>query len=200
MNKGPKEMHDAIVKTAYHHACEHGLQALNIRTVAKLSSVSVGTIYNYFPDKAALATEVIKKFWTDIAFSEDTKTCLSYTQGENLVSFCKRIEQTMSHALAQFRTNWLGEVSALDARTRQKGREAENICFQHIYESIEKVIKADPHINQTVLESVGPRALAHFIWDTIYQTLRTKEFDRRHNDETKQSCKVFFLLLEQALY
>lgn len=69
-------MRTTIVDTAYHYACEHGLSSLSIRTIAKECSVSVGSIYNYFPDKAALVTEVILKFWTTIAFSEETRTSL----------------------------------------------------------------------------------------------------------------------------
>lgn len=99
MTAGPAKMRATIVDTAYHYACEHGLSSLSIRTIAKECSVSVGSIYNYFPDKAALVTEVILKFWTTIAFSEETRTCLNYREGERLITFCKRLYSTMKHAL-----------------------------------------------------------------------------------------------------
>ena len=89
-------MRTTIVDTAYHYACEHGLSSLSIRTIAKECSVSVGSIYNYFPDKAALVTEVILKFWTTIAFSEETQTCLNYREGESLITFCERLYSTMN--------------------------------------------------------------------------------------------------------
>ena len=56
---GPAKMQAMIVDTAYNYACEHGLSSLSVRAIAKECSVSVGSIYNYFPDKAALIT----KFW-----------------------------------------------------------------------------------------------------------------------------------------
>lgn len=189
MTAGPAKMRTTIVDTAYHYACEHGLSSLSIRTIAKECSVSVGSIYNYFPDKAALVTEVILKFWTTIAFSEETRTCLNYREGESLIAFCERLYSTMKHALEQFRNNWLGEVSSLDARTRQKGRQAENACFEHIYHSLEKVIVADKSINQQKLSAIGTAQLACFIWQSIYQAIR-------NNDD----CSTLLKLLKFALY
>ena len=102
MTQGPAQMRNTIIDIAYHHACNEGLASLSIRTIAKECEVAVGTIYNYFPDKAALITEVIMKFWRTIAFSEETRSCLNYQPGENLLDFCDRLFTTMQHALEQF--------------------------------------------------------------------------------------------------
>ncbi len=190
MTQGPAQMRNTIIDIAYHRACNEGLASLSIRTIAKECEVAVGTIYNYFPDKAALITEVIMKFWRTIAFSEETRSCLNYQPGENLLDFCDRLFTTMQHALEQFRSNWLGEVSSLDARTRQKGRQAENATFEHIYQSLETVITSDAAINQTALQKLGAKALARFIWGTIYQALRA-------NDNSYQTLRS---LLKEALY
>lgn len=187
---GPAKMQAMIVDTAYNYACEHGLSSLSVRAIAKECSVSVGSIYNYFPDKAALITEVITKFWRTIAFSKETQTCLNYREGESLIAFCERLYTTMNHALEQFRNNWLGEVSSLDARTRQKGRQAENACFEHIYHSLEKVICADALIDKQKLSAIGAPELSRFIWQSIYQALRAKD----------ENCATLFTLLRFALY
>lgn len=190
MTKGPAQMHNRIASAAYKLACEKGLGSLSIRSLANECGVSVGTIYNYFPDKAALATEVITTFWTRIAYSEETRTCLQYVEGENLIAFCKRLYQTMDQALDQFRSTWLGDMSSLDARTRQMGRKAEQACFEHIYQSLEKVISADKEIDQVTLERIGIKQLARFIWQSFYQSLRAND----------NAYHTLLLLLEEALY
>lgn len=43
-----------------------GLQAINIRTVARRCNVSVGSIYYYFSGKNELALETIESVWMDI--------------------------------------------------------------------------------------------------------------------------------------
>ncbi|MFB0974004.1 MAG: TetR/AcrR family transcriptional regulator, partial [Bacteroidales bacterium] len=45
---------------------EEGLQAINIRTVARRCNVSVGSIYYYFSGKNELALETIESVWMDI--------------------------------------------------------------------------------------------------------------------------------------
>ena len=70
MTAGPAKMRTTIVDTTYHYACKHGLSSLSIRTIAKECSVSVGSIYNYFPDKAALVTKALRNRYCP--------TCLFY--------------------------------------------------------------------------------------------------------------------------
>lgn len=190
MLQGPAKKRNEIVSIAYKHAQKEGLSSLSIRSIAKECNVAVGTIYNYFPDKAALVTEVISTFWSNIAFSPETRTCLNYQKGESLITFCERLYSTMNDALGQFRSNWLGEVSSLDPRTRQKGRQAENACFEHIYASLEKVIQADNTINQSALETITTQDLAHFIWSSMYNSLRQEE----------TNCSTLLSILKLALY
>ena len=45
---------------------EEGLQAINIRTVARRCNVSVGSIYYYFSGKDELVLETIESVWRDI--------------------------------------------------------------------------------------------------------------------------------------
>ena len=45
---------------------EEGLQAINIRTVARRCNVSVGSIYYYFSGKNELVLETIESVWMDI--------------------------------------------------------------------------------------------------------------------------------------
>lgn len=190
MPQGPAKKRNEIVSIAYKHAQKEGLSSLSIRSIAKECNIAIGTIYNYFPDKAALVTEVISAFWSNIAFSPETRTCLNYQKGENLITFCERLYNTMNQALGQFRSNWLGEVNSLDPRTKQKGREAENACFEHIYTSLEKVIQADSAINQSALDAIHAQDLAYFIWNSMYNSL--------HREET--NCSSLLSLLKLALY
>lgn len=185
----PNAMRTKILESAYGQVQEGGLSALSIRAVAKRCQISVGTIYNYFPDKAALVTALITKFWQSVAFSSKTHSCFAYTLGEDFISYLKRIEDQIGQALLQFRHNWLSDMSSLDARCRHEGKQAEQVWFNHIYENLEKVLLADPKINQDQVKLMGAKRLSHFVWDSLYLSLKEK-----------RSSEVLFCLLEQALY
>lgn len=54
---------DNILEVAFAIASEKGLVGLGIREVADACSVSVGSVYNYFPSKAHLISEVVGRYW-----------------------------------------------------------------------------------------------------------------------------------------
>ncbi|MDM8245619.1 TetR/AcrR family transcriptional regulator [Collinsella tanakaei] len=197
---------DEIARVAYERARSDGLAALSIRSIARECGVAVGTIYNYFPDKATLVTKVIELFWEGVAFglpscavgsaergggpASPCRSCFAYEAGESLVGFCRRSYGELSRALSVFREGWLAEAAPLDARTRSRGHRAERSCFAHIHQSIERVIQGDAGIDPAVVERIGLSDLARFVWDSMYGSLR----------EGSTDCEVLLALLERALY
>lgn len=188
---------EKIVEAAYERARSQGLASLSVRAVARDCGVAVGTLYNYFPDKASLVTEVIERFWERVAFGGPSSldpcaagACFAYREGENLVGFCRRVATMMGGALAEFQDGWLAEISALDTRTKARGLKAERRCFGHIEANLGQAIANDDAVSAELLAQVGAGPLARFIWRGIYESLRAGDL----------SCTVLFALLERALY
>ena len=55
-----------ILKASRELIKENGLNAINIRSVAKASNIAVGSIYNYFKSKEELTIAVVGSVWFDI--------------------------------------------------------------------------------------------------------------------------------------
>ena len=49
-----KTLHDKILAASKEIVASKGFHAINIRAVASRAEISVGSVYNYFPDKSAL--------------------------------------------------------------------------------------------------------------------------------------------------
>ena len=96
---------DMIVDAAFARAKQNGLASLSVRAIAQDCSVAVGSIYNHFPDKAALVTEVIARFWTSAVRQADERACFSYQAGESFVDFCRRAAGGLHEALVEFRAD-----------------------------------------------------------------------------------------------
>lgn len=181
---------EIILDAAYHQAQSNGIASLSIRSIAADCGVAIGSIYNYFPDKASLVTEVIKRFWEQAARGEDERACFRYRSGQNLVAFCKQVATGLEDALAEFRSDWLAEISSLDTRTLQRGHVAERECFHHIEQGFRVAIVNDPSIDPRAIEAIGVENLAHFIWSNMLQALK----------EGDSECVTLTTILRRALY
>lgn len=170
MGSKPATTRDSILNTAFDLAMERGVCALDTRTIARECGVAVGTIYNYFPDIAALRTEVIGRFWRQALERADLRTHAS--QGGGAIAYCRRLSIALHESMEGFRTNWLRDLSTLDGRTRQRTRDAELTCFQSIKEGIRDAIEADARIVAAARERLDAAELADFIWASMLDSIR----------------------------
>lgn len=179
---------DAILQKAYDRACAEGISALDTRSIARECGVAVGTIYNYFPDMAALRTEVIQCFWLEALERANRAACWA-GEGSTLC-YCRRLLESLGLSLAGFREYWLRDMPALDGRTRERTRDAEAACFRSIQASVQQVIEADDKILARARARLDEEALACFIWSSMLDSLRRGE----------ASQMIVLDVLELALY
>ena len=76
---------EEILKASRELIQRQGWSAVNIRSVAAACGVSVGSIYNYFDSKAALAGAAVESVWCEIfhrpedeAVFQDTQACVTW--------------------------------------------------------------------------------------------------------------------------
>ncbi|MEG1561172.1 MAG: TetR/AcrR family transcriptional regulator [Raoultibacter sp.] len=184
----PRKLIDkqAIQDAAYALAESEGLAALSIRSVASACGVSVGSIYNYYPTKDALLVDVIARFW-GTAFRNDL--CRP-VPGENFVDYVARAFEAMHQALADFRADWLPQISALSLGGIDAGKKREAMAFDHIGHGLLQVLQADKHAAPEKLGGVSNQELCAFVVRAMIASLR----------DGRQDCAVLLALLRSALY
>ncbi len=178
---------DEILDVAYARAQQDGLGSLSIRSVARECGVAVGTLYNYFPDKASLVSAIVLKFWR-----KAVEACVlePASEDESVIDYCRRLGSSMEHFLAGFKTNWLREISMLDEATLALVRRDEDKCLHAVYESIDAAIARDKRIGLRAKENLSHHELARLIWRVTFDSLRSHT----------QLYEEFLNLLSLALY
>lgn len=197
MANKPTITREAILDAAYARAKEDGVAALGVRTIANDCQVSVGTIYNYFPDKAELVTEVVGRFWrTAIERANASLRASAPAAGDGeagapgVVDYCRSLYTSLTESLRSFKASWLREISSLDARTRQRTHAAEGACFKGIERQIEAVIDGDPRITTAAREQIDNHELAVYIWRAMFGAIKAGD----------GQADTLFALMELALY
>lgn len=193
MGSKPAISHETILSVAYERAQRDGMASLGIRTIANECGVAIGTIYNYFPDKASLVTEVVARFWRaaiDEAGVLSSAEESSDGAERSLLVYCRRLAEELSESLGRFQASWLREISSLDARCLERTRAAEEEFFKGICDGIAAHIRDDEAIAPAARERLDADRLADFIWKAMFGSIKAGD----------PSCATLFGLMEMALY
>lgn len=187
MSNRPVTNKEELLDAAYAIACEKGLAGVNVRAVARACDVAVGTVYNWYPTKSELISDVIARFWR-----EALADCMPRaSKGCDFIDFCREVHLRSARAFSSFRDGWLAEVSSMAARDLSAAREREQACFAHVRQGLEVALRNDAGISHEKLEGdIVPSALCTLVWDAILASLR-------RNDD---SCTALFALIREALY
>lgn len=193
MGSKPAISRETILSVAYERAQKDGMASLGIRTIANECGVAIGTIYNYFPDKASLVTEVVARFWR--AAIEEAGVLSNAEESsdgaeKSLLAYCRRLAEELSESLGHFQASWLREISTLDARSLERSRAAEEECFRGICAGIASHIKSDAAITPAACERFDADHLAEFIWKAMFGSIKAGD----------PACTTLFGLMEMALY
>lgn len=169
-----------IAKTA-------GLSALQMRTLATAAQVSVGSVYNYFPNKNALLTAVISSIWFDMFHGAAGGT------GEN-TGFC----HTVSHLFAQIQTGMAVYPDFFAAhQTIWKNMDKENALalresvFSHMEQNLLHCLNADPQVSPHAFDaSLTKEALVSFTHTHLLALWNSGAKD----------CDILIAILSKILY
>lgn len=132
---------EEILKTSRELIRRQGWSAVNIRTVAAVCGVSVGSIYNYFDSKAALVSATVESVWREIfrrpedgTVFEDTQACIIWIYGQ-MENGCKEYP-------GFFTLHSLGFIQEEKAQGKEKMQQA----WRHILDELCSVLKRDTRI------------------------------------------------------
>ncbi len=187
MSNRPSTSKEELLDAAFELACEKGLSGVSIRAVATKCGVAVGTVYNWYPAKSDLISDVIALFWR-----EALKDCMpKAAECGDFVAFCEEAGRRMARAFSRFHDGWLAEIASMRATDLDAAREREQACFSHIRQGLTVAFEKDAHIKRDRLsEEMSPEAVCLLVWDAILASIR-------RNDE---SYLTLLALLREVLY
>ena len=194
MGSKPAISRETILSVAYERAQKDGMASLGIRAIANECGVAIGTIYNYFPDKASLVTEVVARLWR--AAIEEAGVLSNAEESsdgaeKSLLAYCRRLAEELSESLGHFQASWLREISTLDARSLERSRAAGGgAASGHLKRVPRRISRAMLANMPAARERFDADHLAEFIWKAMFGSIKAGD----------PACTTLFGLMEMALY
>ncbi|MDY2777804.1 MAG: helix-turn-helix domain-containing protein [Collinsella sp.] len=185
---------EGILGVACERARREGLESLSMRALALECGVATGTVYNYFPSKASLISEVAARFWdevVEVAGALPSAEEAEAMQPGDLLSYCRDLIDAVAGMPGFRRRDSASGVQASGDRIRMGDAALlDRECRQAILDGIAVRIEHDPGIDVAALERVGISEAASFIWDAICFSMERGESD----------AETLMELLDLALY
>ncbi len=165
---------EQILDAAMEIAVKEGVDQLSIRKLAKACGIAVGSMYNYYPDKETLVSEVAEVFW-DRLLNDQEKL---YRRGMEFTTFLEQYYSFLYGRLALYDTSWL---STMNGRTKKD--EAIQLFLE--------VLKADRRIDLSIWNmELNEDAFVEYVFVNLTALLQAGE----------NNCRFFIFLLEHLLY
>ncbi len=165
---------EKILEQALLIAKKEGIHKLSMRKLAEACGIGLGCIYNYYPDKETLVTEVAANFWNAI-FADQEK--LYHTN----MGFTRFLEQYYSYLyakMAPYDRSWVRDLE-------------EKIPMEETMRLFQKVLREDARINLSIWNmEFLPEDFCRYVFKNIMALLQSGE----------TNCRFFIYLLNNLLY
>lgn len=161
-----------ILKVAKELSISNGISAINIRTVANMSNVSIGTVYNYYASKDDLILAIVSDFWKNAFSNIDFMSLDKYDFVESL----EKVYYSLLEYISSFKNNLLAELIALNNSSKIKGRKTEQQYLKKISDIINHLLLQNPKITN-IYTNEEITKLSIIIFDNILSMLKKGESD-----------------------
>lgn len=160
---------EILLDAAFAIAEREGLSKLSVRRLATECSISVGSVYSYFPAKTDLTAAVVDRFFGRAIHADFCRV----EDGEGFVDYLRRLEPAMRALFSEYSASWLDELRRLPFEEREAGRAAELSRFAHMTRGLVLVLESDPAYRASGLASlVEAESLAAHVVDALLASLR----------------------------
>jgi len=177
---------EAILDAGVHIAAERGIEALNIRDVAKRCGISVGCVYRYFPSKAALLTATVGTVWETI-FHE----AHGAAPGEGFRECVARVYECARCGSEDYPSFFAMHPAGFTSNEKSEGHAAMTRYLDHIRSGMLAALNDDREVRPDAFDKSFTReGLVAFIFDNILSFAAAERPD----------CGYLIRLLDRLIY
>lgn len=169
MRKKDDTLRNTLLNLSRKIADTEGIEAVNIRSIARKAGVATGTVYNYFSNKEEILLVLTEEYWRQtLAEMESSVTADSFCgQVEEMFFFLKeRIDQSagkLMNSLRSVETAGLARMASMQSALKTA------LVYR---------IEQDPEIRKDVWsETFTKEKFARFIMMNLMMLLKTKAPD-----------------------
>lgn len=160
---------------------------INMRKIARMCNVAVGSIYNYFPTKSQLIIAVIENVWSSV-FQIDF--CINNDNG-SFIDYISLMYKRVYNSHKEYQNFFLEHRSLVKINSKAEGKNVMEKYILHIKRAFLNSMNEDKSINQNIWnDNFSKEKLIDFIFSNIIMTL----------SQGKEDCDFLIEILQRLIY
>ena len=176
---------EAILQACRQMVSEEGIQAINMRAVARRCNVALGSLYNYFPSKEELITSTIESVWQDIFHAESK--CRT---GMPFPDYVDWIFENVRKGTEQYPNFFTAHSISIAGNAVSRARKTMEQYFSHMREGLLQVMEADKDIRQDAFSDTFTMSdFADFVLRSLLSALAEQK-----------DCSVLTEMIRRSIY
>ena len=177
---------EAILGVCRQIVARQGLQAVNMRAVARESGVALGTLYNYFSDKDALLIAVVESIWKDIFHTPQR-----YRAGSSFSDYVADLYARIRKGAEEYPHFLTGHSISIAASKRGEAKSTMEHTFAHIKTGMLERLRTDGAIREHAFSpSFTQEDFVSFVLDHLLILLVRGQPD----------CAVLLEIIRRSIY
>lgn len=165
---------------------ESGIQAINMRNVAKQCGVAVGSVYNYFPSKDDLMIAVIDAIWKEII--QGISDC---TLSSGFLENIEKLFYSVKSGGEKYPFFFSIHSMSVAKSGKDKGRETMNQYFACVKSDLLRSLQKDQRVKQEFFsEKCTETDFIEFVFSNLISLLIRKQ----------DSCDVLLEIVKGVVY
>ena len=178
---------DELLKSAKEMVAEHGIDKLNIRSLAQKSGIATGSVYNYFPSKSDLIFSLVEDFWKTIFKPEE----FNLHDNTLFIHFIDELYNSFAKHLKVFRDVYTGQLTLMKSSDKNLGKQIEHTYLTMVHNCIRDAIDIDKSINENMWTKTFTKDLfSKFVFDNMFFMLIRGE----------TNCEYLIEIINKILY
>lgn len=185
MNKAVTSKEE-ILSVSKNMVAQQGVQAINMRSVAKQCGVAVGSVYNYFPSKNDLIIATIDAIWREII--QGISNC---TPSAGFLENVEKLFYGVKSGGEKYPSFFGIHSMGVEKSGKDKGRETMHQCFESIQSDLLSSLQSDQRVNHRFFsETCTEKAFVEFVFSNLLSLL----------SQEKASCDLLIAIIREVLY
>lgn len=170
---------EVLLEIARDIAYHEGIGKLNIRRVAADGGVAIGTVYNYYPSKGDLISDVMEDFWRNVFHGSHFDV-----ESDDFLLSLQEIYRRLKENLSRFRQEFLEEVTSMNSGTQMTGKTTEQFYLDHMKAGMQRILERDPQVRCDIWnETFTQRQFVAFAFSNMISLLKEPDRDFDYFEE-----------------